>query len=306
MSSRTLRRAAERQTLKQTLKAGSIPLAQQAPTGGPETAVATASANADQPPPGFAFAEPIDGVTQSSEARIAANRANAQFSTGPKTPEGKAKSSMNAVKTGLTGRTVLLPTDDAAIYRQHLDRNFAKFSPANDDEHILVQTIADTEWRLLRIAPLEAALYALGHRKLAGEFADETNTANREALIMAEVYVVYRRELSNLALQERRLRSQRKADLGELQQLQQQRAETQREVSAKRQEQVSRAITLYNQAAERGRDFDPARHGFDFSLEELHAYGKQNSDQNRFTETDLDFDQWLSARRAAAKEPKSA
>jgi len=34
----------------------------------------------------------------------------------PKTGEGNAKSSMNAVKTGLTGRTVLLSTDDAVIY----------------------------------------------------------------------------------------------------------------------------------------------------------------------------------------------
>ena len=58
-----------------------------------------------------------------SDARLDANRANAQHSTGPCTDEGKAISSMNAVKTGLTGRTVLLTADDAVIYQQHLDRN---------------------------------------------------------------------------------------------------------------------------------------------------------------------------------------
>src|SRR5579863_5462974 len=42
-----------------------------------------------------------------------ANRQNSLLSTGPKTPEGKAASSRNALKTGLTGRTVLLPGDDA-------------------------------------------------------------------------------------------------------------------------------------------------------------------------------------------------
>ena len=41
-----------------------------------------------------------------SEARLAANRANAHLSTGPTTPEGKGKASLNAVKTALTGRTV--------------------------------------------------------------------------------------------------------------------------------------------------------------------------------------------------------
>ena len=45
-----------------------------------------------------------------SERRLAVNRANAQLSAGPRTPEGKAKSSLNAVKTGLCGRTVLWPT----------------------------------------------------------------------------------------------------------------------------------------------------------------------------------------------------
>ena len=44
-----------------------------------------------------------------SPARLAANQANAQLSTGPRTPEGKAKVSLNAVKTALTGQTVLLP-----------------------------------------------------------------------------------------------------------------------------------------------------------------------------------------------------
>jgi len=50
----------------------------------------------------------------SSAAQIAANKNNAQQSTGPVSAAGKAKSSLNAVKTGLTGRTVLLPGDDAA------------------------------------------------------------------------------------------------------------------------------------------------------------------------------------------------
>jgi hypothetical protein len=39
-----------------------------------------------------------------SQKKLAANRANAQRSTGPQTPEGKEKSKLNAVKHGLTSR----------------------------------------------------------------------------------------------------------------------------------------------------------------------------------------------------------
>jgi hypothetical protein len=334
MSPRAIRRAAERQTLKlaaqigkaKTMLAQPAPtgspetmLAKQAPTGSPETMLAkqtptgspeTMLAGPDQPPMTLGLADLIAEIKQTSEARLLANRANAQRSTGPTSAEGKAKSSLNAVKTGLTGRTVLLPADDAIVYRQHLDRNFSKFSPATDDEHILVQTIADTEWRLLRIAPLEAATYALGHRKLAGQFADETDTPNREALIMAEVFAVYLRQFSNLALQERRLRNQRQADIAELQQLQKDRIEkaerAAKALTDKRCREIERACKLSNNAAIHKLDLDFSEHGFDFSLAELHAYCKQNDAQRRLTESDLDFDRWLASSRAFQKEPKAA
>ena len=153
-----------------------------------------------------------------SEPQLAANRANALHSTGPVTDEGKAKSSMNAVKTGLTGRTGLLPTDDAAIYQQHLDRHSSEFSPATDRERALVQLIADAEWRLLRIHPLEASLWALGRLEFSHDFADES-------LLQGKIYLTYEKDFTNLALQERRLTNHRKTHLAELQQFKQERIE---------------------------------------------------------------------------------
>ena len=83
-------------------------------------------------------------VSMSSAKQLAANRANAQLSSGPATPEGKAKVSHNALKTGLTGRTVLLPTDDVAAYQAHLERTFQHFAPETDEEKRLTQSLADT------------------------------------------------------------------------------------------------------------------------------------------------------------------
>ena len=144
----------------------------------------------------------------SSNAQITANRANAEHSTGPKTPEGKAKASLNAVKTGLTGRTVLLPGDDAAAYEAHVQRFFDQHQPANADEQALTQSLADTEWRLLRIPALEMGIYAVGHIQLAGSF-DQQDPAVRTALLDAQIFLTYQKQLNNLSVQEGRLRKQR-------------------------------------------------------------------------------------------------
>ena len=105
-----------------------------------------------------------------SEAKLTANRANAQLSSGPRTAAGKAVSSMNAVKTGLTGRTVLLPSDDAEAYRNHLAAYEKEFKPVGLREFELVQSLADIQWRLQRIPGLEMAIYARGREEFAEQF----------------------------------------------------------------------------------------------------------------------------------------
>lgn len=201
-------------------------------------------------------------MSTASAAQFAANRTNAQSSQGPTSPEGKAKSSMNAVKTGLTARAVLLPSDDAAIYQQHLDSHFKQFTPATDEEKSLVQTIADFEWRLLRIMPLEAGIYAIGMRELAGLFPEESNPLTRAALIQAQIFLTYRKDLTNLSLQERRLRNQRDTDIAQLDKLQTERR-------TKEAADLKRAIALYKSAQQRNVPFDPAAFGFVFSVQEI-------------------------------------
>src|SRR5690349_24213647 len=78
-----------------------------------------------------------------SEAKLAANRANAQLSTGPKTGEGKVSVSLNAVKTALTGRTVLLPSDDAAEYERHIRAYEDELKPVGQRESDLVNDCAN-------------------------------------------------------------------------------------------------------------------------------------------------------------------
>jgi hypothetical protein len=154
-----------------------------------------------------------------SPAQLAANRANAQLSTGAKTPEGKEHSRLNALKTGLTGRTVLLPSEDAEQYRHHVRRFFADYHPANDQERELVQSMADTAWRLLRIPALEAGLFALGRIQFQEMFQDQPSEL-RAALIDAQSLVAFQRQFNNLSLQESRLLRRLEKDRTELATLQ--------------------------------------------------------------------------------------
>jgi len=203
----------------------------------------------------------------SSQAQIAANQKNAQLSTGPSSNEGKAKSSLNAVKTGLTGRTVLLPGDDAALYEAHVDAFFARHQPVGEEEHNLVQSLADTEWRLLRIPALEYGIYAVGRLELAAEFPNEEPEI-RKHLIEAKVFLVYQRQLNNLSIQESRLRRQHEKDTAVLRERQETRL---RQARAHQQTRLDAAARQYIQAVHQGRhnDWEPDENGFEFSLAQV-------------------------------------
>ncbi len=198
-----------------------------------------------------------------TQAQLDANRANAQLSTGPTSETGKATSSLNAVKTGLTGRTILLPGDDAAAYEAHIAEFTRRHQPAADAERNLVQSLADTEWRLLRIPALEMGIYALGRLEFAELFPKE-DEAVRKHLIEAKVFLAYQRQLNNLSIQENRLRRQREKDSAALRDLQDERK---RQTNAR----LDAAARLYMHAVreETNDDFDPAALGFEFSIEQI-------------------------------------
>ncbi len=198
------------------------------------------------------------------ENRAITNRENARHSTGPRTAEGKSVSSQNAVKTALTGRTVLLATDDADLYESHTAAFRAEWAPTGQRETILVQSVADNAWRIERIAGLEAAIYAKGRAFFANSYPEEP-AAIRRQLIELDIYQGNERELRNLALYESRLRRQRDRDIAELRFLQAERRRIE-------EEQKELAAHAWRQAKADGAAFDPAALGFVFSTAEIEAF----------------------------------
>jgi hypothetical protein len=313
MSPRATRRAAERQADKQLRKTTPAPAAVTSTTVLPVTQepafdftneeddaltlhnplaekTLAAMAVGSSAPAAAAESKPT------SDARLAANRQNAQSSTGPRTSTGKAKSRLNAIKTGLCSHVVVLPHEDAAAYQQYLDRRFKKFLAVGDDEVILVQSIVDNEWRLARIAPLEAGVYTLGTRVFKDEFADEEDPIVRAALIKVKTMQEYRRDLTNLALQERRLRNHIEKDTAKLEELQNKRI-------TKRKNQVEGCQKLLAREPE---TFEPSDIGFDFSTAELQAYLDQSANRFRLYATRPDFDLFLAAFRKEQEQAVAA
>jgi len=68
-------------------------------------------------------------TSQTSQAKINANQANAAKSTGPKTPEGKAASRMNATKHGLTAESVVLLNEDREEFAEFRRDLMASLQP---------------------------------------------------------------------------------------------------------------------------------------------------------------------------------
>src|SRR5712692_5210601 len=67
--------------------------------------------------------------TNDDLARAARNRENASHSTGPKTEAGKQRSCLNALRHGLTGHTIVLPTEDMTAYQRFTKRLFDDLKP---------------------------------------------------------------------------------------------------------------------------------------------------------------------------------
>ena len=94
--------------------------------------------------------------------QIEANRRNAQRSTGPKTPEGKAKVRFNALVHGRRAESAVLPGENQNAFNQLLADHMSAWKPQDEMEKSLVEQIAVNQWKMARLGAAEAVLYEPG------------------------------------------------------------------------------------------------------------------------------------------------
>jgi hypothetical protein len=94
-----------------------------------------------------------------TQRQIDSARRNGAKSNGPITPEGKAKSSLNALKHGLAADPeIILEHENNDNYDRLLEGYVHAYKPASGDEYDLVCQIVSASWRLRRIGRMEANL----------------------------------------------------------------------------------------------------------------------------------------------------
>jgi hypothetical protein len=188
--------------------------------------------------------------------RAATNRANSLHSTGPRTEPGKQRSSLNALRHGLTAQTAVLPTENPETYQRHIQQFLDEYAPATATETHLVHEIANTAWRLKRIPLLEAELFS--------------QNPNPQTLIPT---------LATLGLHGSRLSRQFQKALDQLREIQEDRHRLERR-------QLTEAAELFLHHQHKGLPWGPAAFssetGFVFSKEQVERQARQLMRQNPF------------------------
>ena len=184
--------------------------------------------------------------------RAEINRGNAQHSTGPKTETGKQKSSLNALRHGLTGQIVVMPGEDLAAYQQHVKSFTDDLHPVGAIETNLVQALADASWRLNRVAVLETNLLSLA--AIGDPLVD--------ALATAASLESQSKALANLSMHSQRLSRQFERTVTQLRDLQKIR-------QTKEKHDLNGLLDIMEMCAAKGEPYRPSDDGFVFSEQQI-------------------------------------
>lgn len=155
-------------------------------------------------------ATPIAAVSDPAPSpREIANRANAQLSTGPCTPEGKEAVRFNALKSGLYSKTIVLPGEDHAAYAALGETLTREFNPKIDAQRALIAELQDAQWRLDRVIAMEHNLHTVCTTEsldaIPSCFGD-VDSGSRFALAQVIGFRAHARVFEQLSRHEARLR----------------------------------------------------------------------------------------------------
>jgi hypothetical protein len=168
---------------------------------------------------------------------------------GPKTSEGRRRSSLNACKFLITSKVHLCSPEEQPAYDAHMAAYKEAYGPVGILETELVVEIAKGKWRCKRASSVEDSIFAQGHLDHSPEM-ESGHPAVDSCLAEGKVWKEHSHSLMLISLYEARLRRSVEKDMAALEAMQ-----------AKRKEAYSRAqdqaIRLAQLAASEGEEYDP-------------------------------------------------
>jgi hypothetical protein len=204
-----------------------------------------------------------------SEKQIAANRANAVKSTGPKTAESKTASSMNALRHGLTGQVNLMPDEDREAHDKFCAAIVESLAAEGALEIQFAQAIAEDNWRMNRGRAIETNMFALGHISADSPMESPGNPEIDAALNVAQIFAAAPNKFQLLSLYMQRTNRDMQKSLDRL-------AILQAERKARRQQDLEEVAALmeYNEIKHLPIENTETKgaNGFVFSIHQIHAF----------------------------------
>jgi hypothetical protein len=91
--------------------------------------------------------------------QIEANRLNAQKSTGPRSVEGKLRSSQNALKSGIDAESLIILGEDRAALETLTQEYVERFHPTTPEQRHFVDILIRDDWQLRRLAKVDTQIW---------------------------------------------------------------------------------------------------------------------------------------------------
>ena len=221
----------------------------------------------------------IPNGLERSARRAAANKANAQHSTGPRTEAGKQRTKLNALRHGLTGHTVVLPSEDHAAYQRHSQSFLDEYQPKGATETQLIQSMIDSSWRINRATAVETNLFSLGITEMEDRIRANHPEAE-DALAMALAFREHNRAFANIGTYRQRLTRQFERTLVLLRQIQ-----AERRITEER--QLNQAAKILKMHKDENLPYEPTEDGFVFSNAEIETYINREERWQQATDHEL-------------------
>jgi hypothetical protein len=208
--------------------------------------------------------------------QIAANQENSQKSTGPTSPEGLKRSSLNSTVHGFTGQKLVLSPAEQAPYEAFCKALEAEFRPCTAESRELLQNYIDLRWSIQQITVQQNNILAIMN-VITGRHIESDDLAGLDAALEPHT-----RRLKTLGTYEQRRRRAAKETLAYFNEVEQQHHTVQQEQLQKAAEaheafrklgQTSigcRHLTML--ACSTANPWDPKEFGFVCSLPEIEQF----------------------------------